>query len=266
MTNLPDIIIFSDLDDSLFKTLRKFPESEKPELTIAARAAGGKDSYMNRKQSSVLKWLDVSRCVPVTARGTEAYSRVAIPFAGPAAIVANGAVILDHDGSINTAWAAHVSATLAATQSLIQELPDILQQLAADNTLDIRSWAVMEPSCGAVYAVAKSNNNADEAGLNTLLEQFKKLVAPTTAHAQTEWQYHINGNNLSIMPGGINKAAAVSYLLTQWQAQSNFVTIGVGDSTSDLAFMRLCDLWLTPTQSQLDQCFSQAASTSTLHA
>ncbi len=261
MTNLPEVLVFSDLDDSLFKTLRKFPESEKQELTIAARAAGGKDSYMNRKQASVLKWLDVSRCVPVTARGTEAYSRVAIPFAGPAAVVANGAVILDRDGSINSTWATQVRATLAATQSLIQELPDILQQLADNNTMDIRTWAVMEPSCGAVYAVAKSNSHSDGSGLNTLLEQFKSHISQSAEHVQAAWQYHINGNNLSIMPGGINKAEAVSYLITQWQTDADFVSIGVGDSTSDLAFMRLCDLWLTPTQSQLDQCFSPTTKT-----
>jgi hypothetical protein len=31
------------------------------------------------------------------------------------------------------------------------------------------------------------------------------------------------------------------------------LSIGVGDSVSDLGFMRLCDLWMTPAGSQIDR-------------
>lgn len=252
MATSPEVLIFTDLDDSLFSTLRKIPESQRADLTIAARAAGGKDSYMNQKQLKLLDWMDVARCIPVTARGTEAYSRVVVPFAGPAAIVANGAVILDKDGTINTRWAEKVANSLSAYQERVLALPSILTQLATDKAMNIRTWAVMEPSCGAVYAVAKSNDSSDGEGLDSLLESFKHHGANNPSHTDAQWQFHINGNNLSIMPGGINKAAAVRYLLTQLDAESAALTVGVGDSKSDLAFMRLCDVWLTPTRSQID--------------
>lgn len=264
MTTVPELLIFTDLDDSLFTTLRKIPESQRDNLHIAARAAAGKDSYMNNKQRLLLDWMDVTRCIPVTARGTEAYSRVAIPFAGPAAIVANGAVILDGNGSINTPWAEEVSNTLSQYQQLITALPQILTQLAATEAMDIRSWAVTEPSCGAVYAVAKSNSSSDGTGLESLLQRFKLYSASTASHSHVQWQYHVNGNNLSIMPDGINKAAAVRHLMTQLDVNSQCTTVGVGDSTSDLAFMQLCDVWLTPSTSQIDSYLRQALLASNL--
>ena len=275
----PELLILTDLDDSLFSTLRKIPEHLRDKSTLAARAAStvsGKDSFMTARQSAMLKWMDLTRCVPVTARGTEAYARVALSFAGPAAIVANGAVMLDQEGKVNTVWAAHVMTILQPLQEQLLRLPEIMQTLAAQLSLDIRSWAVMEPSCGAVYAVAKCNDNTDGAGLADLLDDIKAhftnettskagVSTDTVANSRTDdpvdgwadnWRFHINGNNLSLTPAGISKAIATAWLLKTLRRDKELLTIGVGDSSSDLEFMRLCDAWLTPTGSQIDQSLS----------
>ena len=255
----PELLVLTDLDDSLFSTLRKIPEHLRDKATLAARAAStvaGKDSFMTARQSAMLEWMDLSRCVPVTARGTEAYSRVALSFGGPAAIVANGAVMLDKHGAVNAVWAAHVTTILQPLQEQLLQLPEIMHQLAAQRSLDIRSWAVMEPSCGAAYAVAKCNDNSDGAGLSELLVDIKAHFGRTDALADgwaDNWRFHINGNNLSLTPAGISKAIATAWLLETLRKDKVLVTIGVGDSSSDLEFMRLCDAWLTPTGSQIDQ-------------
>ena len=305
---IPELLILTDLDDSLFSTLRKIPEHLRENATLAAQGANtvaGKDSYMTARQSAMVKWMDLRRCVPVTARGTEAYSRVALSFGGPAAIVANGAVMLDKDGTVNAVYAAHVTTILQPLQEQLLQLPEIMQQLAAQRSLDIRSWTVMEPSCGAAYAVAKCNVNTDGAGLDGLLDDIKahfingtarkagvstNAVADNRADDPAEgrddnradncddscdnncddscddscddncadnwadnWRFHINGNNLSLTPAGISKAIATAWLLETLRKDKELVTIGVGDSSSDLEFMRLCDAWLTPTGSQIDQ-------------
>lgn len=252
-----DVLILTDLDDSLFSTLRKIPASQHPGKILAARAsadaAAGKDSYMTSKQSTMLNWMDLSRCIPVTARGTEAYSRVTLPFAGPAAIVANGAVMLDSRGDVNEEWALIVNKVLEGLQDTIHGLSDILQTLALKRSMDIRSWAVVEPSCGAVYAVAKSNTSTNGEGLDQLLDDLRNYLRTNTSSDESAWLYHTNGNNLSITPRGISKAIAVKYLLEKLDAKNTMMTIGVGDSASDLEFMRLCDVWMTPTASQIDQ-------------
>ena len=276
---MPELLILTDLDDSLFSTLRKIPLHLRDKATLAAKAANtvaGKDSFMTARQSAMVEWMDLTRCVPVTARGTEAYSRVALAFGGPAAIVANGAVMLDKDGAVNAVWAARVATILQPLQAQLLQLPEILQKLAAQRSLDIRSWTVMEPSCGAAYVVAKCNDDTDGAGLDKLLDDIKAHLANCTAgedsvsanavaDSQTDdladgwadnWRFHINGNNLSLTPAGISKAIATAWLLETLRKDKELLTIGVGDSSSDLEFMRLCDAWLTPTGSQLDRMLS----------
>ncbi|MFK7857779.1 MAG: hypothetical protein AB8B64_03090 [Granulosicoccus sp.] len=253
MTETHTLLILTDLDDSLFSTLRKIPTEQQAGKALAARAAAGKSSYMTSRQVALLDWMDLSRCVPVTARGTEAYSRVTVPFAGPAAILANGAVMLDEAGKLNEEWAEIINTVLADLQDTIHGLTDTLKVLAAKRSMDIRSWAVTEPSCGAVYAVAKSNDSTHGNGLKLLLEDLRDHLQAKDSSAGDNWQFHTNGNNLSVTPAGISKAIAVRYLLDKLKSRQSLLSIGVGDSTSDLGFMRLCDMWMTPTQSQIDQ-------------
>ncbi len=259
-----NVWVFTDLDDTLFSTLRKIPASQQRGKTLAARSAGSvvtKDSYMTRKHSALVDWLDLSRCVPVTARGSEAYSRVTLPFAGPAAILANGAVMLQRDGTVDESWAAIVSNVLRDLQDPIHQLSDQLQTLAKQRAMNIRTWAVSEPSCGAVYAVAKSNDSPQGEGLGALLQALQEELLAQDAQALEAWRFHINGNNLSVTPSGVSKAIAVRHLLHRLhsagpETDETILSVGVGDSASDLEFMRLCDVWLTPTQSQLDQLIS----------
>ena len=103
-----------DLDDTLFQTEAKCPEGEGPHLALAARSGNGRHSYATRVQASLFAWLsETADLVPVTARGTEAFSRVDLPFRC-GAVLANGAVILRPDGTPDPEWRDHVAAGLAA--------------------------------------------------------------------------------------------------------------------------------------------------------
>ena len=72
------------------------------------------------------------------------------------------------------------------------------------------------------------------------------------------WQIHLNGNNLALLPPGLSKRAATAYLLERFREAGEVLAIGVGDSASDLPFMRLCDVWVTPSDSQIDRLCGRA--------
>jgi len=59
--------------------------------------------------------------------------------------------------------------------------------------------------------------------------------------------WHLNGNNLAILPKVINKESAVGYLLARYREQhAELLTFGAGDSKTDAAFMALCDYAIIP--------------------
>ncbi len=238
-------VIFADLDDTLFQTARKLHADDVPHVVQVARATNGHHGFMTRAQAALLDWIDPARAIPVTARGTEAFGRVDLTF-GPAAIVANGAVILRADGTPDADWQTHVHTTLAPHRAALADLPERAHAEAAKQGAAVRTWLVEEPGLGGTYAVVKAEPGTPEAAL-------AQMAPALRAPLGEGWIQHLNGNNLALIPPGISKAAATAYLLKTWRADGPLLVIGVGDSHSDLAFMRLCDLWMTPTGSQLDR-------------
>ena len=236
-------IVFTDLDDTLFRTARKIPEPELARSVKVAHAGNGRHSFMTPRQRALLDWFDPARTVPVTARGSEAFSRVQLPFAG-AAVVANGAVILDADGVPDEAWREETRRALAPHRASLDALPERILAEAARHGVEVRTWLVEEPGCGGIYAVAKSDDDPSGAALDGL--------APALGAGLGGWTVHLNGNNLALIPPGISKGRAVARLLERSRAAGEVLAIGVGDSASDLGFMRLCDLWMTPARSQID--------------
>ena len=64
--------------------------------------------------------------------------------------------------------------------------------------------------------------------------------------------WHLNGNNLAVLPRIINKESAVDYLIQTYRQQhSDLVFFGAGDSHTDAPFMALCDYALIPRNTQL---------------
>lgn len=238
------IAVLTDLDDTLFQTARKLDAAALPDAVQVALATNGQHGLMTRAQAALLEWIGPDRAIPVTARGSEAFSRVALDFAGPA-IVANGAAILDASGVPDADWQARVLSALAPHRDILEALPDRARAAAATLGADIRTWLVEEPGCGGVYAVVKVQPGTPETVLSELAPQLRDgLTGP--------WRVHLNGNNLALIPPGISKAAATGFVLARMRAAGPVLAIGLGDSRSDLEFMRLCDLWMTPSGSQLD--------------
>jgi hypothetical protein len=64
-----------------------------------------------------------------------------------------------------------------------------------------------------------------------------------------DWSVHFNGNFLAALPPHLSKESAVRWFRANI-AGSQDLCIGLGDSLSDLGFMRECDMALMPVDSQ----------------
>lgn len=247
--NLDDIMILADLDDTLFSTQRKIPSEQLASSIQATHAGNGSHSYMTARHRQLHGWLDPQRLIPVTARGTDAYANVESWICkGPYSVLANGATVLDEAGRPVEAWNDIVSATLQPHRARLHQLPELITDAAQSMNLDIRVWNVEEPSCAQAYTVVKSNL-ADNGACLKLIESW--LV--DTLGKDSKWRIHRNGNNLALLPPGLSKVAATRFVIEQLSEKGEYLYVGVGDSISDLEFMRVCDFWVTPSASQVSE-------------
>ena len=240
--------IFLDLDDTLFQTLRKCalgPDDPK----LQARAClpdGTPNSYATHKQQWLWHWLEKGfKCVPVTGRDAYAFERVMLPFQEEV-VLNHGAVILDKQRNIDSVWMA----------GMMQALPEYHEKL-------LELWAEVEAYCRRFngfkpqlirdfdvtwYGVIK-HADGTEAALRPLLDAVIK-AHPSILDGSLYW--HINGNNLAVLPKIINKESAVRYLIDGYKQQHpELLTFGAGDSHTDAPFMGLCDYALIPKNTQL---------------
>jgi hydroxymethylpyrimidine pyrophosphatase-like HAD family hydrolase len=240
--------IFLDLDDTLFQTLRKCAlGADDPKLQVRAYLPDGTpNSFATHKQQWLWHWLAKGfKIVPVTGRDFHAFQRVILPFQEEV-VLNHGAVILDKQRNINSVW----------MNGMVQALPEYHEKL-------LEVWAEVEVYCQRFkgfkpqlindfditwYGVIKHVDRT-ETTLKMLLDSIIK-VHQHILDGSLYW--HLNGNNLAVLPKIINKESAVSYLIDSYKQQHpELVTFGAGDSNSDAPFMGLCDYALIPKNTQL---------------
>ena len=244
---MTDPVILSDLDDTLFQTRRKMTEEQK----VTPFRAGALDpsleprSFMTEEQSMLVDWLLAhADLIPVTARGTEEFSRVTIPFRSYA-VTTHGAVILTPDGSPDPHWQALILRALAPYRERLLSLQQFCTQLMAERGID--AWARINYEYGGepVYLVMKHTDS-------NRLDELYDIGDEAEQRFGTDGFYiHRNGNNIAWLPDAIEKGRAVSWLLDTLRAErGTFPVIGLGDSLSDYRFMQHCTWFGLPRRSQ----------------
>jgi len=244
--------IFLDLDDTLFQTLRKCPDDTQ--LKVRAYLPDGTaNSFATHKQQWLWQWFSEGfKIIPVTARDAGAFTRVNLPFYEEA-VLNHGAVILDKHRNPDAGWMARI----------MHILPDYYRLLLA-------LWSKIEDYCLmnegykarlvhdfdiTWYGVIK-HTEGNEVPLQQLLDT---LIKPHPSIIDGSLYWHLNGNNLAILPKVINKESAVEYLLARYREQHpELLTFGAGDSKTDAAFMALCDYAIIPKNTQLSQLLATA--------
>ena len=240
---MPDLkpLVFADLDDTLFQTRRKMNgAAPHRQAAVAANGDPAKSSFMSERQAALFDWLSgTTELIPVTARSGDAFARVELPFHSWA-IISNGAVILEPDGTPHAPWAARMQDLLPPLAGQMQEILDQGRTAARMHGIDIRSWIVMENGL-ATYVVFK---------LNDISEVSLMGLEALPLHAEG-WTRHFNSETLALIPPGSGKAAATDYLHNHLNGDRARPSMGFGDSVSDLSYMRGTDILMIPSRSQI---------------
>jgi hydroxymethylpyrimidine pyrophosphatase-like HAD family hydrolase len=244
--------LFVDLDDTLFQSSRKCAAEERL-LPFAHSPDGAPNGFMTQRQQNAFSLLSSTMTmIPVTARDLNAFQRVRIGVT-PYAIIDFGAVILDTYGRPDEVW-------LNRSRAKVKEASGWMESLKSEIYDLIRS-AQLNAICRMIndfetpfYLVVKYREG-DEGALNRIrLEVVDKWVLEHPGLAVV----HINGNNLAVLPVGLDKRHAVRHLQERLRRDGeNVITWGMGDSLSDLGFMSCCDYSIFPTKTQIGQYLAE---------
>ena len=230
-------LMFADLDDTLFTSTHKAPPTDA-HVPLAYLRDGAPISYASPKQQAWLAhWLAHAIVIPVTARNGDAYRRVAIPFAHHA-VINYGGIILNPDGTPEPQWLAQSTAQAAQSAARLRALAAGIPSGRED--LNIR---IIEDYGIPFYLLIKSTQGR---ALDDIAEHLRGQMR----HPGD--QLHHNGNNLAILPDWLDKSHAVRWLCDYYRARyGDVLTLGMGDSLIDRAFMCECDYLLCPGGSQI---------------
>lgn len=272
-----DIYLFTDLDDTLFQTRRKCPvQSQVADLRTAALSREGHPlSLMTSKQEALFTFFDQhARIIPVTARNQDAFRRVQLPFRYEA-ILNYGGTILTAEGTLDKEWQKHLQSDREQAQPLLRDALSVIQTFLSQKGLNLQVRPIVEKkeSEHFFYLVVKHPGLSDiqtEQKFQLLINQKNLSAAHSDYKKQLEALYHylcekyagnracrlhFNDNNLAFIPTYLNKAHAVHYFIDTYirPRQRPFLTLGMGDSLEDLAFMKHCDYSLFPQSSQINR-------------
>ena len=238
--------IFTDLDDTLFQTLKKCPIVAPSDLVVRASLPNGQpNSYATRQQQWLWQWLNQGfKVVPVTGRDYAAFQRVSLPFQEEV-VLNHGAVILDKQGNIDVLWLAERKKLLADYEDKLLTIWQVVYDFCQyDQDYNLR----LVQDFDVVWYVVIKHKSGTEQALHPVLSLIKEH--PYIIDNSLYW--HLNGNNFAILPKIINKQDAVSYLIHQYKClYPELVTFAAGDSFSDAPFMALCDYALLIKNTQL---------------
>jgi hydroxymethylpyrimidine pyrophosphatase-like HAD family hydrolase len=232
-------VVFVDLDDTLFQTQRKNPHADR---LAAVDREGNPLSFRCGRQEAFLDWLaEDAMVIPVTGRSVDAFRRVTLPL-GERAICSFGGVILDADGNPEQEWHGRMAEAAAGTAGTMDFLLGAVSDAAATHRVDARHRIIRDAGL-PLYISVKHN-----AGDATEMTRLASAVSPSVPEG---WTLHINANNMALLPPFLGKAAAVAFFLERFAGEGAFLTVGVGDSLTDVGFMSLCDFVIAPSKSQI---------------
>jgi hypothetical protein len=231
---------FIDLDDTLFQTLPKCPPGE-PNRCVAFRKDGAPLSYMTRRQERLFEILAAAgTLIPVTARNSGSFGRVRLSFSS-FAILDFGGVILQPDGRPDAAWDAQIRLQARASAPVLEELLRSLVGFIERHCLGVRARIIHDFDM-PLYIVMK-HPGGDLTALGRIIDD----CLPTLD--LRECFVHANHNNLSLVPKHLGKEHAVRFLLER--LGGDVLSVGIGDSLSDVPFLSLCDFMMAPRGTQL---------------
>lgn len=255
-------IIFIDLDDTVFQTKRKIPKDTPSEqLRLGAKGKiSDKNSYLTQTQQQLFDWLSQSSLViPVTGRTQSSMERTLLPFESYK-VIHHGAIILSPSGEPVPEWQQYVSQQHTSHEKVMRNLVEICHTACDEQrNSNIQSRAMINEINGSISEIVIKLNNAvslKKAEITAQLKVIKHAIELKFDLGQVA--VHQNENNITLSVPGVSKKEAVHWLVNgpmKALAAEDRLKIGIGDSLSDLPFMRYCDFFMLPVASQIDQAW-----------
>lgn len=228
-------LVFVDLDDSLFRSLRK--ARGQPGRLGYVDEHGEAAGVQSAAQSRLFDWLARdSVVIPVTARSLSSFARVQLPFTAEA-ICCNGGAITNTTGETDSSWHEQICTLVAPHQRLLAQLEQASLDIASQLGHALRHRIVHVGEVGVFLNIKHAGRSG--AALSTIVDQ---LSVPSG------WRIICHDHSAAITPPGLDKSLAVSHLIERYSPE---LVIGLGDSRSDVGFLSLCDFAMLPTTSKL---------------
>jgi len=238
-------LVFVDLDDTLFQSLQKCPieNALHPVAYLRDRSA---NSFMTAKQRMLWQLLDDNTLIiPTTARDYDSLYRVKLPFRSWC-ILNYGGIILTPAGVPDPYWHQRMTTASEAAISDLTAVLILINTAITRYALAAHSRLITDFNL-PFYVVVKYR-----AGHIADLDQLQQMVVTPWLMTHHDYQLHRNGNNLAVLPRSLGKEHAVRHLIERLSCEyGELLTIGIGDSLIDSAFMAECDYSITPRGSQL---------------
>ncbi len=234
---MQEILLFIDLDDTLFQTRRKNSQGIIPATRTALT---GKGSYMTQAQKLFFDLFNESKkvkIIPTTARDLKQYHNTLLSDSAriETAILYFAGMILEK-GHEEKQWQQKI-------QRAYQQLDKSILQLF----IEVKAIIAAHPqfilyNVDDYYITVKAKQDCPIAIRETIFSQLKTM--------EIEGYFiHQNDRALSLLPQFLNKKFAVQYLIEKYQPS---LTLGVGDSLTDLSFMAVCDFRIFPKKAQIE--------------
>jgi hydroxymethylpyrimidine pyrophosphatase-like HAD family hydrolase len=233
--------VATDLDRTLF--CRAW--NEQGAVAATWRDEGGSrypSSWMPAETHRLLSALKRDfRLVAVTARDLDAFRRVMLPglaFDGPS-VIANGAVIIDTDGTIDDDWGGKMAGELAPWRSRMACAAARIEDRFGEA---VRVRMVPGANGEPAYVVAKADDGfwrSDDVAAALGGLDIEGLASS------------VLGPELQLLPPCISKRRGLEEVSRRW-FDSMRPTLALGDARGDLGFMRMARWLAAPCGSELE--------------
>jgi hydroxymethylpyrimidine pyrophosphatase-like HAD family hydrolase len=241
-----ELFVFLDLDDTIFQTKRKCPE-DQPVFPAAFAQDGSVMSFFTSKQARLFKLLHhKTRLIPTTARNHSSFLLTKIE-SYDYAIINHGGIILNADGNVHQGWFDSMKHLLAPVLQDLKALKQVLKAEAKKRNINFKIRLIDD--LGLTFYLLVKHEDRNHSALKVLLLE---VIEPYLQQHNLGFYCHLNDNNLAVLPRFLNKAPAVKFLQQELDKKyTEYLSVGMGDSLTDIAYMQLCDYFMTPKNSQI---------------
>ena len=239
------LFVFTDLDDTLFKSL-------KSDVSIVATTnnEGESQGYSSLQQQKLLNVFEAAGGVfiPVTGRRTNSFLNCSLPVIKntPYAVVSHGAIILDQNHTLLEQWHEFIKVefNLALWESKLVKMFDHVHNHFTALSDAVRVRLIVDQGITAYVCVKVSKGYYSENKAKDV-DLYLKSILPN------DMLLHSNGRNFAMLPPYARKEVAVKFIKNKLQIGENDTVFSIGDSISDLPFMKEADFLIVPDGSQI---------------